>query len=411
MRARFDAQVERRGIQQPLRDAHRLVARRARRRALPKPVGQVARAPHRAVASLRASDAPGEQLVVGQALERARRKAEHAAGAPRRPAARGSAQPAGRLERAPATQHRERRLGDERAVLLPEIAVRAEIAATAPGRRARRSAGARRAPPRRAPSSAALSSHWEMLVATCSNRCRPFRRPAGAPGCSRTAARARARRVSLSSLLRATFTARIRRPASSCARGPRACRCGARGPCRRRCCSSPSAPLPGQEAEREQERQAVLRIGRQRLDCPCLPLYCMVSVCAFQSNQARAVSRPERSSKNSRGRSTSCSMVPPAYAARAAEQRVEALALPGLGQLVVAARNIPAARRSRPSSSRCGSATNVISIRGGGSAAGAAPTPTLISSHDQLRIVSFNSRTTPFWMTSRSSRNQRTARG
>ena len=40
------------------------------------------------------------------------------------------------------------------------------------------------------------------------------------------------------------------------------------------------------------------------------PWYCVVSVLAFQSNQARAVSRPERSSVNSRGRSPSAATAP-----------------------------------------------------------------------------------------------------
>ena len=119
------AQIERRGIEEALRDAHRLVAALLGFEPLPQPVGQI-RA-HRIGQRLARgrADSPHE-LGIDQALERAAREAEHAHHSRHQQRRRlGSA--GGRFERAAPAQHRKRRLGNESARFLPELAMAAEV--------------------------------------------------------------------------------------------------------------------------------------------------------------------------------------------------------------------------------------------------------------------------------------------
>ena len=113
-----------------------------------------------------------QELLLKKVLERARRQSLNAYQRGGQQRLRVSRSCRG-FERALAAQHGERRLGDESSIVLPEIAVAAEIArqqlirwrieAQHPGKRG---PGVRQDPAR--------EPHWEMRVTTCSKRVPSF---------------------------------------------------------------------------------------------------------------------------------------------------------------------------------------------------------------------------------------------
>jgi hypothetical protein len=121
-----DPQVERRRVQQSLREAHRLVGAALAGKALPEPVGQFSAHGIGPFFGARAAHSL-EELGLYPLAERAAGKAHY-------PCERRREQLAGlgaarrRLERTAPPQHGEGRFGDEGALALPELAVSAEVA-------------------------------------------------------------------------------------------------------------------------------------------------------------------------------------------------------------------------------------------------------------------------------------------
>jgi hypothetical protein len=119
-------EVERRGIEHPLRGALGLGCAVFVHELLPEPIRKVGTHRGRQLGHARGAYALGEPRL-HQALQRAQRQTEH-------PDRRGGDQrfgrgrAGGRLERAPPPQHRERRLGDEAALLPAQPGLAAKVA-------------------------------------------------------------------------------------------------------------------------------------------------------------------------------------------------------------------------------------------------------------------------------------------